>query len=132
MKGIYALLMKVSNDSMISIGKLGELKFKAGHYIYIGSAQNGLEARINRHVREQKKLFWHIDYLLQSAQITDIYYNERKKEEECSLANNFSKELIAINGFGASDCNCISHLFFSPEHEKIFEHIEKLDLMTYE
>jgi hypothetical protein len=34
--------------------------------VYTGSAKRGLDARIERHIRHDKALHWHIDYLLTS------------------------------------------------------------------
>ena len=57
MKGCYCLIIKLSNSSKIKIGKkLGEIDFTKGHYVYVGSAMNSLESRINRHLRDEKKL----------------------------------------------------------------------------
>ncbi|MCK4902633.1 MAG: GIY-YIG nuclease family protein, partial [Thermoplasmatales archaeon] len=83
MKGSYILLIELENDSKIQIGKLGDILFKKGFYVYIGSALNGLEQRINRHLRADKKLHWHIDYLLKSAKVDSVYYKENDQREEC-------------------------------------------------
>jgi Uri superfamily endonuclease len=111
MKGVYALLIKFNRDSVIKIGSLGEHLFKKGLYSYIGSAQNNLEKRVNRHLSNNKKLHWHIDYLLsdKSTKIIKIFYNNKNKIDECRIA----KALLnnqSIKGFGCSDCNCFSHL----------------------
>lgn len=114
MKGIYLLLINVKKDIEIKVGSLGKLKFKKGFYVYVGSAQRNLEARITRHKRSFKKKFWHIDYLLsdKNAEIIDVFYKNAKKSEECETAKKLSKSFISIEKFGCSDCNCISHLFF--------------------
>ena len=78
MKGCYILLIKLEKDKIIKIGKFVNRLFKKGFYVYIGSALNGLENRINRHLRNNKKIHWHIDYLFQCAEIIDVYYNENK------------------------------------------------------
>ena len=67
MKGSYLLLIELKDKETIQIGKLGKIDFMKGFYVYIGSAINGLEQRINRHLRKEKKLHWHIDFLLKSA-----------------------------------------------------------------
>jgi Uri superfamily endonuclease len=67
MKGTYALIIELASDERISVGKLGKINFKKGYYLYVGSGQNSLEARIARHLRKRKKKFWHIDYLLASS-----------------------------------------------------------------
>ncbi len=102
----------VNKDIKISVGKLGNITFSKGFYLYIGSAKNGLNARLRRHLSRNKKLFWHIDYLLSSdsVRIEDIWAGDRK---ECQTAREFLKQgYNFINRFGSSDCRCISHLFF--------------------
>ncbi|NOQ37998.1 DUF123 domain-containing protein, partial [archaeon] len=66
MKGVYVLIVKVDKDIQEKIGALGKIRFCRGTYAYVGSAQNGLEKRIARHLSKKKSLFWHIDYLLNS------------------------------------------------------------------
>ena len=129
MKGSYILLIELENDSKIQIGKLGDILFKKGFYVYIGSALNGLEQRINRHLRTDKKLHWHIDYLLRSAKVNSVYYKENKQKEECKIAKSFSK-LKPVSGFGCSDCSCKSHLFYGSKNE-IIKSINSLDMMHY-
>ncbi|MGZ7049923.1 MAG: GIY-YIG nuclease family protein, partial [Methanobacterium sp.] len=63
----YCLLINLNVDSEISVGKLGKLNFKKGFYVYVGSALNSIDARIKRHLKNDKKLFWHIDYLLTTS-----------------------------------------------------------------
>lgn len=113
MKGIYVLLIEVEKNINIRIGNLRRINFRKGFYAYIGSAQNNLEKRIERHLKKEKKKFWHIDYLLSSsfAKVNIVFYKETDKEEECKIAKMLSKIAKQIKGFGSSDCNCESHLF---------------------
>ena len=118
MKGIYVLIIELENNITITIGKLGKIYFKKGCYAYVGSALNGLENRINRHFKSQKKFHWHIDYLLDNSCIKEVIYAETQEKKECMLAktlNNYEK----IKKFGSSDCNCESHLFFSDNFEEL-------------
>ena len=59
----YLLQIEAGRNFKTRVGKLGSLYFKKGYYLYVGSAKRGLEARIKRHLRKDKKIFWHIDYL---------------------------------------------------------------------
>jgi Uri superfamily endonuclease len=111
MKGAYLLIMKLPKDLSIVIGKLGMCSLKKGHYVYVGSALNSLDHRIQRHLREHKKVHWHIDYFLPFAGIVDIFYKPGTQKEECCIAKAFEKEFRNIPGFGCSDCSCSSHLF---------------------
>jgi Uri superfamily endonuclease len=60
----YQVLIDVSQPLRCVIGCLGEFDFPVGGYAYSGSAKRGLDARIARHLRRQRPLRWHIDYLL--------------------------------------------------------------------
>ncbi len=113
MKGIYCLLIEVCKSKDILIGKLGKIRFEEGKYIYVGSAQNSLEKRIERHFRKKKKKHWHIDYLLEDKNVEIkkvILFPSKKKTEECRLAKEISKFGKPIKNFGASDSTCQSHL----------------------
>ena len=127
MKGSYLLLIKLTEHKKISIGKLGEAEFTKGLYIYIGSALNGLEQRIQRHLRKHKTTHWHIDYLVKHAEIVDVFYKESKNREECNIAKTFNRKLKSVPDFGCSDCNCKSHLFYGSKN-KIMETIVKLKM----
>jgi len=113
LKGSYILLIEVKKNSRIRVGSLGRITFEKGLYAYVGSAMSSLEGRIKRHIRDKKKTFWHIDYLLKSknAKITKILYKESKNKEECKVAKSVSRYGKPVIGFGSSDCKCESHLF---------------------
>lgn len=135
MKGTYCLLINLKKDSRIKIGnKLSFINFKSGYYIYVGSAMNSLESRLNRHLSDDKKKHWHIDYLLlnKNSQITDIYYTVSTKKVECEIARNISPNSSEIDNFGSSDCECNSHLFYFEDIEDAITNIKdtfkKLDL----
>ena len=110
-KGPYILIVDLTIEKTITIGRLGAITFGAGRYAYVGSAMAGLEQRISRHLRKEKKLHWHIDYLLQAASIHSVLTFESRRTAECKLAQAFAKRFGCIHGFGCSDCKCKSHLF---------------------
>ena len=113
MKGIYILVVKVKKRIDVKIGALGKINFEKGDYVYIGSAQNNLEKRIERHLRIKKKKHWHIDYFLGNkfVKVTKTFYKKVEKSEECKVADRLFKTEIPILNFGCSDCKCKSHLF---------------------
>jgi len=113
MKGIYILIINVKKDISIEVGALVKINFKKGKYAYIGSAQNNLKKRIQRHLSKDKKKRWHIDYLLMTpgVKVESVHYQEAKKDEECKIALMLSSVEEPIKGFGISDCRCYSHLF---------------------
>jgi Uri superfamily endonuclease len=119
MKGSYVLLLELSEKQEIVIGKLGSVVFAPGFYAYVGSAMNGLEPRLSRHLRRDKRLHWHIDYLLEKASITTVILSEGAKRTECALAQALAQGLDPVPGFGCSDCRCSSHLYFSPERSRL-------------
>lgn len=112
-KGIYFLVILVRKNITVKVGKLGKLRFDKGRYFYVGSSQNNLEKRIERHLSEKKKKFWHIDYLLtnKGVKVEDTYYKKGSKKEECKFAFFINRFCKAVKGFGCSDCKCKSHLF---------------------
>jgi Uri superfamily endonuclease len=128
--GCYILILNLKNDSKLKIGKLGEINFSKGNYIYVGSALNGLDARIQRHLKKEKKNHWHIDYLLKKADIIDIFYKQNNVKEECEIARKIENSLEKINRFGCSDCDCKSHLFYG-SFEKINELLFTLNMNQY-
>jgi Uri superfamily endonuclease len=98
--------------SCVTVGKLGTVTLDKGLYAYVGSAQKNLEKRVQRHMQKQKRVFWHIDYLLmlEQASLTEVFYKEEDKKEECRTAETLTKLGKPVKGFGCSDCTCKSHL----------------------
>ena len=117
MKGTYILLMYLEKEACITIGKKGNISFKKGWYVYIGSALNGLESRISRHMKAMKNHHWHIDYFIDHAMIKRVYIKMGEVREECVVASSFSEWFSYVPRFGSSDCNCVSHLFQGSKEE---------------
>lgn len=113
MKGVYCLIINVKKNIDAKIGSLGKLKFKKGNYIYIGSAQNNIEKRVERHFKQKKRKYWHIDYLLNdnNVKLQKYLYKKAGKKEECKIARFLALFEEPIKNFGCSDCSCKSHLF---------------------
>lgn len=101
----------------MEVGALGRHVFSPGLYIYVGSAMNGLEARVRRHLNTSRgalrAVHWHIDYLLREAGVSveTVYTRASEERIECSIAADISRMGQPIRGFGCSDCRCESHLF---------------------
>ncbi|RLF47255.1 MAG: GIY-YIG nuclease family protein [Thermoplasmata archaeon] len=132
MKGSYLLIMELTRDKNIAVGALGIIHFKKGYYAYVGSAMNSIEKRVERHLRKEKKLRWHIDYLLKEAKVEKIYYKESQEKEECRIAKIFlSNGFSYVKNFGASDCNCESHLFYAEDEEKLQDTAKKAQMELY-
>jgi Uri superfamily endonuclease len=116
-RGVYCLCIAVDEDIDVEVGALGVTVLPRGLYVYIGSALNGLETRILRHVETSRGLRkvtrWHIDYLLREpdVHIESVYLRVTDERVECTLAREVSSRGEPVRGFGCSDCRCTSHLF---------------------
>ncbi len=114
-KGIYLLALRLSKSLRITPGQLPETTFPSGHYLYVGRSKDSLQGRIRRHLRKQKKTFWHIDYLLSRARIENIWIKPGDFDE-CQITHKihhlFCHARYPVNKFGASDCRCPGHLLY--------------------
>ena len=113
------MLAELATGKDIFTGKLGCVSFPKASYAYVGSAMNGLRARLVRHLREEKKLHWHIDYFLRETEIEEIILCQAEERVECSLAQALAGEFQSIPGFGSSDCKCQSHLYFAHGQDRL-------------
>ncbi len=106
----YQLGIHLRRPAALRVGALGCHRFPAGNYVYTGSAKRNIQARIERHRRADKRLRWHIDYLLShpDASVVEVFLST---QPECSLNQSTPGEIL-VPGFGASDCRrgCGSHL----------------------
>jgi Uri superfamily endonuclease len=132
LKGIYILIIRVAEDISVNVGALGKIVFPKGSYAYVGSAQTNLEQRVKRHLRSEKRKFWHIDYLVDdpAAEIVKVFFKEASKSEECKTAKAFGETSEPVAGFGCSDCNCKSHLFHIENYSFIQETMRLFPIET--
>ncbi len=114
MKGTYCLLIGLRGNATIDIGALGRLTFPAGTYVYVGSALRGIEDRVARHRSMVKRRRWHIDYLLDRAEVVStVAIPGGLRSVECEVARTLLESEGAqapAKGFGSSDCGCRTHL----------------------
>lgn len=113
--GCYQLKIKINKNLTLKIGALGICHFAKGNYVYTGSAMKNLSQRLARHQSTDKKLHWHIDYLLanQEVKLVEVVSYPSEIEEECQHNQRLINEgaETPILGFGSSDCKvCPSHL----------------------
>jgi len=114
--GTYIAVFMLARRRRIRVGGLGCFDFKPGLYLYVGSVQRNLPARLERHARRTKPLRWHIDYLSSEATTIGAMTVPGPRERECELASELSHVYeLAVSGFGASDCRCGGHLFYARE-----------------
>ena len=115
-KGTFVLFLSNTKSQKINIGKQGGFLFPSGLLVYVGSAlgAGGLRGRISHHLRVYRKCHWHIDYLLQKMPVYQVLYIEnpsRLEHKWAMLLERIPKLNIPMKRFGASDCQCASHLF---------------------
>lgn len=121
-KGTYVLIISLDRDRSITVGRLGKMHFPRALYAYIGSAHGpgGIKARVERHIKKKnKRKFWHIDYLLEYANVERVLIIKDMRLE-CYIARmlqEFGFEYIP--SFGSSDCRCKSHLFMIKNVESL-------------
>lgn len=129
MKGSYFLVILLDKDKEIAT-KGRTFSLKGGYYVYVGSAMNSLEKRVARHFRREKKLHWHIDFLLKEAELLRAYLipSDEKLEEKLSVEVSLNGE--PVEGFGAGDVKVSTNLYrFEGEPDKILmEILRKLGL----
>ncbi|MFO8110013.1 MAG: GIY-YIG nuclease family protein [Thermoplasmata archaeon] len=130
MNGIYVLFFYMPKNMELEIGALGVMNFKKGHYAYVGSAQKGLESRLRRHTKKNKKIHWHIDHLSVHAWDFSAMAIHGPQEMECELASRLSPLGTEVRGFGCSDCRCSSHLFYlGKERNKAVRHCTGMEVV---
>lgn len=118
-KGTYMLLLEATHGWRGRIGQLGIYSLPAGYYLYVGSAlgPGGLAARLAHHTRPAKRPHWHLDYLRRGLEVLEVWTCADGQRHECAWSDALSAQpelSLAVPGFGSSDCNCASHLFFTP------------------
>jgi len=132
MTGMYVILVELDRAKEIVAGRKHRFAFQKGFYAYVGSALAGLERRLARHLGARRRLHWHIDYLLNAAEVRIVICAETSDRKECVVAQTLSRRLPAVTKFGCSDCHCPSHLFFCQDPEAlkgyILDAFRRLDL----
>ncbi len=116
--GAYILELNVREWCSLRVGKLGQLAFAPGRYLYVGSAYGpgGIAARVKRHIgRKGGRLHWHIDYLSAVVGVARVWAMVDGKE--CEIVSTLLTEPTTSSpmaGFGSSDCRrCSAHLLLA-------------------
>ena len=106
----YQLLIHLAATVTVQVGRFGGFTFPAGYFCYTGSARRNLAARVRRHCSRDKRLRWHVDYLL-AAEGARVVATRTTCQHECA-ANAALPGEVLVPGFGSSDCRagCGSHL----------------------
>lgn len=114
--GVYCLVLR-NPAAVLGVGRLGDVAFRPGYHLYIGSALGpGGLSRVERHRRlareRDRPAHWHVDTLLLDPRFRLVAAITATTPDrlECALARKIGGEMVA--GFGATDCRCGSHLAY--------------------
>ncbi len=126
--GTYTLLLSLPEPTTVGVGALGDVDLPAGAYAYTGSALgSGGFARVDRHRRvargDHDARHWHVDYLTGHAATDLVGVVTTGADAECRVARALPDGPVA--GYGASDCDCRSHLAHAPSVAALRERAER-------
>lgn len=124
--GTYALVMLALRPTRVIAGRLGGFTLPAGYLVYLGSAHGagGIRGRLSRHLRADKALHWHVDYLRAVLPVVHVVVEVSAVNLECA----WTRTLLTlpgasapVAGFGSSDCHngCPAHLVHLPADNAI-------------
>jgi endonuclease-3 len=126
--GTYTVVYELAEPATVTVGALGDHQLSAGGYAYTGSALgSGGFARVDRHRRvaagEHDVRHWHVDYL-GGHPAASVHRVRRlpERDVECAVAQALGDGPVA--GFGASDCDCASHLAAYPDAATAVDAVE--------
>lgn len=118
-KGCYILFLRFKREVLTRVGSLGIHRIPRGLYAYVGSAKGpgGIEARVKRHIRKDKRVKWHIDYLTTKPECfieaVMVVKSSTLKEKELVRFLETKGGVHLIRGFGSSDDKfTLSHLLY--------------------
>ncbi|PSQ22648.1 DUF123 domain-containing protein [Halobacteriales archaeon QS_9_67_15] len=138
--GTYTLVLELAAPATTEVGALGAHEFDAGVYAYTGSAFGpGGFARVDRHrelcAGERDARHWHVDYLLGHPDVTvEGVVRTADADVECAVSRalagategeHAATERERIPEFGASDCDCASHLVYAADGAALRAAVER-------
>jgi len=101
------------------------LKLKPGTYVYVGSAHGpgGVAARVGRHLRQNKRPHWHIDYVTAKLTPNNVIIMTGPEKQECRWVQALLRQPgteVPLMGMGNGDCKagCPAH-FLRLESDEI-------------
>nr|WP_229770573.1 GIY-YIG nuclease family protein [Halorhabdus sp. CBA1104] len=130
-QGTYTLVLDLATATTITFGAAGERDLPAGGYAYTGSAfGTGGFSRIDRHrelaAGERETRHWHVDYLLCHPEShVEAVVTTAGQDVECAVASTLTAEATPVDGIGASDCDCGTHLVYAPDVAALVDVIER-------
>jgi len=127
--GTYTLLIELPEAATLTFGAAGDRELGAGVYAYTGSAFGpGGFSRIDRHRRvasgEHDARHWHVDYLLghPGTRIVEVV-RSADADVECAVSQRLAGE--PVEGIGASDCDCDTHLVYGGRSEAFLDDVRR-------
>lgn len=111
--GTYVLIMRAKTPAPLEYGRR-RFDLQPGWYLYVGSAMGpgGLAARLGHHLRRSERPRWHIDHLRRQLPAVAIWMDTSGRRLEHAWADCLGRGCDhGVPRFGASDCDCNSHLF---------------------
>lgn len=121
--GTYVVVYHSRQSQQITIGQWSTLQLQAGYYFYVGSAfgPGGINARVSRHWRREKSQRWHVDYLSAYCEAVGAWYSHapQRLEHQWAQALHGITAMRVIEGFGCSDCDCVTHLFYAKSNVRL-------------
>jgi len=132
-EGTYTLVVGLDRSAPVEIevGALGTVAFAADWYAYTGSAFGpGGFARVERHralaAGERDARHWHVDYLLgHPAAAVERVVRTPGRDVECAVGRALVSAFDPVPAFGASDCDCDSHLVGATDLEALVTAVER-------
>lgn len=126
--GTYTLVLALREPTTVAAGALEAVDLPAGAYAYTGSALgSGGFARVDRHRRvargDHDVRHWHVDYLTGHPETELVGVVTTRADAECAVARALPDG--PVPGFGASDCDCRSHLSHAPSLAACRERVER-------
>lgn len=127
--GTYTVVVELPSESTIEVGALGSIDFASGWYAYTGSALGpGGFGRVERHrdlaAGERDTRHWHVDYLLGRPEASiDRVVRTTGADVECAVSRRLDGD--RVSEFGASDCDCDSHLVYLPARDPLLAAVER-------
>jgi len=122
------LALQLTHPRIVRVGSLGRIRFKRGYYTYVGSARRGMRPRVARHLAKEKRKRWHIDWLTTQPGVVPIAVASTTLTGlECKIVTVLSSRANRrVDGFGCSDCECESHLYYFSNTDSLFLALENL------
>jgi len=119
-KGIYVMLLKTIKKQKLRCRKK-EFILEEGIYAYVGSGMKDLAGRVKRHLSSKKKKWWHIDYLLENAEVLWVLLIPTEKRKEEIISEKLSHIFPIVQDFGSSDLKTKSNLFVIDDDRKLLD-----------